>query len=196
MPPTASAKAGVFFAKSFRSRLPTPIWTASKASRKAKMNAIPMVMISRCDGRHRLGSKFSNCSYARPPCIRSANSPQTQIAAPAGIHMWTAPVSQGCAAAMTSGRLQSYVRPVWCGRMTALISWRINLPGHEVGRLQRRDDRRELPAALAGPIALQSLLVRASRLFLTGLHCECQTGKRSLCGRRAKPSWSSLAVRS
>ena len=31
---------------------------------------------------------------------------------------------------------------------------------------------------------------------LTGLHCESQTGKRSLCGRRARPSWSSLAVRS
>jgi hypothetical protein len=31
---------------------------------------------------------------------------------------------------------------------------------------------------------------------LTGLHCESQTGKRSLCGRRGRPSWSSLAVRS
>ena len=34
------------------------------------------------------------------------------------------------------------------------------------------------------------------RVSLTGLHCESQTGKRSLCGRRARPSWSSLAVRS
>jgi len=31
---------------------------------------------------------------------------------------------------------------------------------------------------------------------LTGLHCESQTGKRSLCGRRARPSWSLLGVRS
>jgi hypothetical protein len=31
---------------------------------------------------------------------------------------------------------------------------------------------------------------------LTGLHCESQTGKRSLWGRRARPFWRSLAVRS
>ena len=31
---------------------------------------------------------------------------------------------------------------------------------------------------------------------LTGLHYENQSGKKSLWGRRAKPSWSSLAVRS
>ena len=37
-------------------------------------------------------------------------------------------------------------------RMTDIILWRrIDLPGHEVGRLQRRADRREPPAALAGP---------------------------------------------
>ena len=36
--------------------------------------------------------------------------------------------------------------------MTDIILWRrIELPGHEVVRLQRRDDRWELPAALAGP---------------------------------------------
>ena len=43
--------------------------------------------------------------------------------------------------------------------MTDIILWRtIDLPGHEVGRLQRRDDRRELPAAARGStIASQSL---------------------------------------
>ena len=34
------------------------------------------------------------------------------------------------------------------------------------------------------------------RVSLTDLHCESQTGKRSLWGRGARQSWSSLAVRS
>src|SRR5215471_12320641 len=50
--------------------------------------------------------------------------------------------------------------------MTDVILWRrIDLPGHEVGRLQRRDDRRELPAALACPPSPRDhRVVRASRL--------------------------------
>jgi len=31
--------------------------------------------------------------------------------------MWTAPVSQGAGSGDGSGRLQPYVRPVWCGRV-------------------------------------------------------------------------------
>src|SRR4051794_41236009 len=38
---------------------------------------------------------------------------------PVGTHMWTAPVSQGAGSCDGSGRLRSYVRPLWCGRLTA-----------------------------------------------------------------------------
>src|SRR6516165_6988167 len=50
--------------------------------------------------------------------------------------------------------------------MSDVILWRrIDLPGHEVGIFQRRDDHRELPAALASPPKRRNhYTVRASRL--------------------------------
>src|SRR6516162_5760231 len=50
--------------------------------------------------------------------------------------------------------------------MSDIILWRrIDLPGHEVGIFQRRDDHRELPAALASPPKRRNhCVVRASRL--------------------------------
>src|SRR5438552_11241889 len=55
------------------------------------------------------------------PIVAISRCPPTPpvIPAKAGTHMWTAPVSQGRCSCDGSGRLQSYVRPVWCGRMTA-----------------------------------------------------------------------------
>jgi DNA-binding transcriptional LysR family regulator len=52
-------------------------------------------------------------------------------------------------------------------------------------------------AQVPGPLAKAPVPDEGGhRVSLTGLHCESQTGKRSLCGRRARPSWSSRAVKS
>ena len=57
----------------------------------------------------------------RPEMNSTESAPyqNSVIPAKAGTHMWTAPVSQGHCSCDGSGRMQSYVRPLRCGRMTA-----------------------------------------------------------------------------
>ncbi len=54
---------------------------------------------------------------------RCSSTSHRAFPAKAGIHMWTAPVSQGVGSCDGSGRLRSYVRPVWCGRRDRWPRW-------------------------------------------------------------------------